>query len=476
MVEQVRVRGEAGGVRDTKYCRFVLLVDDDPENISRMRQALDPLGLTALGAANGEEALAVLRRNVVPGGFAGIVVSDLKMPVMDGLEFLGQARKEDAELAVILISAYGEISSAVEAMKTGAFDFLERPIDPDDFCARVTRAIANRDLVLENRNLRFELANRPGLSSRIIGDSPNMQRLREDIVNVAATDATALIRGPTGSGKELVARALHEQSKRNKARFVAINCGALAENVVESELFGHEAGAFTDAKQRRIGLIEHAKGGTLFLDEIESMPLNLQVKLLRMLQERVITRLGSNEEIKIDIRIIAATKTDLREAAKAGAFREDLYYRLNVAELHIPPLNDRRADIPVLFAHFVEEFAGRYQRDAPKLSDDESRQLMAHDWRGNIRELRNAAERYLLGLGSRRQGLSGVLEGQSGKPMPLPDQLYLIEAALIRSALEACNGQMQLTAERLGIPRRTLNEKVRKHRLQLARQSEDNAN
>jgi two-component system C4-dicarboxylate transport response regulator DctD len=466
MVEQVRMRADPGGARDTKYCRYVLLVDDDPENIARMRQALDPLGLTALCAANGEEALAVLRRNVGPGGFAGIVVTDLKMPVMDGLEFLGCARREDTELPVILISAYGEISSAVEAMKAGAFDFLERPVDPDDFCARVTRAVTNRDLVLENRNLRFELANRPGLSSRIIGDSPSMQRLREDIVNVAATDATVLIRGPTGSGKELVARALHEQSKRNKARFVAINCGALAENVVESELFGHEAGAFTDAKQRRIGLVEHAKGGTLFLDEIESMPLNLQVKLLRMLQERVITRLGSNEEIKIDIRVIVATKTDLREAANTGAFREDLYYRLNVAELHAPPLNDRRSDIPLLFANFVQEFAARYQRAAPTLSDGDSRQLMAHDWRGNVRELRNVAERYLLGIGGRGEGLNGVLEGQSGKPIPLPDQLDLIEAALIRSALEACNGQMQLTANRLGIPRRTLNEKVRKHRLQ----------
>lgn len=465
MVEQVRLSANSGDTRDTKYCRSVLLVDDDPENIARMRQALEPLGLTALGAANGEEALDVMRRHVGAGGFAGIVVSDLKMPVMDGLEFLGLTRKDDADLPVILISAYGEISSAVEAMKSGAFDFLERPVDPDDFCARVARAVTNRDLVLENRNLRYELANRPGLSARIIGDSPGMQRLREDIVNVAATDATVLIRGPTGSGKELVARALHEQSKRSKARFVAINCGALAENVVESELFGHEAGAFTDAKQRRIGLIEHAKGGTLFLDEIESMPLNLQVKLLRMLQERIITRLGSNEEIKIDVRVIAATKTDLREAANNGYFRDDLYYRLNVAELDIPPLNDRRADIPVLFAHFVQEFANRYQRDVPKLSDDESRQLMAHDWRGNVRELRNAAERYVLGFGGHGKGLSGVLKTQMGKPISLPDQLDLIEAALIRSALEECKGQMQLTAERLGIPRRTLNEKMRKHRV-----------
>ena len=456
------------GTCTMKFCRHVLIVDDDPANITRMEQALTPLDLTALTAAGGQEALAILRRNVGPEGFAGIVITDLKMPMMDGLEFLGLARKEDAELPVILISAYGEISSAVEAMKTGAFDFLERPIDLEDLRSRVSRAIATRDLVLENRSLRSELANRAGLSARIIGHSPLMQRLREDIVNIGATDATVLITGPTGSGKELVARALHEFGKRNRARFVAINCGALSENVVESELFGHEPGAFTDAKQRRIGLVEHAKGGTLFLDEIESMPLNLQVKLLRMLQERVITRLGSNEEIKIDIRVTAATKTDLRIAATSGNFREDLYYRLNVAELHIPPLNDRRGDVPLLFGHFLSEFAVRYQRDVPAFSADDARHLMAHDWRGNVRELRNVAERYVLGLGGRGEGLTGLLSLRGGKPVPLPDQLDLVEAALIRSALEACNGQMQATAELLGIPRRTLNEKVRKYRLDRA--------
>ena len=286
-----------------------------------------------------------------------------------------------------------------------------------------------------------------------------MQRLREDIVNVAATDVSVLIHGATGSGKELVARALHDCGKRSRARFVAINCGALSETIVESELFGHEPGAFTDARQRRIGLAEHAKGGTLFLDEIESMPLNLQVKMLRMLQERVIT-VASNEEIGIDIRVIAATKTDLRNAASLGLFREDLYYRLNVAELFVPPLNERRGDIPLLFVHFMDEFQVRYQRTPAPVSPDDVRSLMAHDWRGNVRELRNVAERYVLGLGRGKRLSARLLEAHDGKPMPLPEQLDFVEAELIRSALDASNGRMQPAAERLGIPRRTLNEKV----------------
>jgi two-component system C4-dicarboxylate transport response regulator DctD len=271
-----------------------------------------------------------------------------------------------------------------------------------------------------------------------------------------------LIHGQTGTGKEVVARAIHDMSKRSKGRFVAINCGALSENLIDSELFGHEAGAFTDAKQRRIGLVEQAKGGTLFLDEIESMPLALQVKLLRMLQERVIYRVGGNDEIKVDIRVLAATKSDLLEAATRREFREDLYFRLGVAELFIPPLNERREDIPLLYSHFLQEFSRSYSCDQPRLTREDIEQLMAHNWRGNVRELRNVAERQVLGL-------SAKPDGDALKKRPLPEQMEKVEAAFIRSALAEHHGNVQNAADALGIPRRTLSEKIQ--RLSLERKT-----
>jgi two-component system C4-dicarboxylate transport response regulator DctD len=382
---------------------------------------------------------------------------------MDGLEFLVKALKSDADLPVIVISAYGEVATAVEAMKAGAYDFIERPFDMDDLLSKVTRALDKRQLVLDNRRLKTALANRAGISARLIGNSPAIQTLRDEIANIGSTDVTVLIRGETGAGKEVVARALHDCSNRSKARFVAINCGALSETLIDSELFGHEPGAFTDAKQRRIGIIEYAKGGTLFLDEVESMPANLQVKLLRMLQERVITRLGSNEEIKVDVRVIAATKTDLLEAARRREFREDLYFRLGVAELQVPPLNERRGDIPLLLEHFGQEFASRHQRTVPALSRAELEGLMAHNWRGNVRELRNVAERLVLGLGRKPEGFTNILNSEAGRPKPLPKQMDEIEAVLIDSALRECNGNIQAAADVLGIPRRTLSEKMGRH-------------
>lgn len=446
--------------------RDVLLVDDDTANLPRIAQALSSLKVSVSTAANGAEALDVLLRSSGPHGFPGIVVSDLKMPVMDGLEFLVKVLKRDADLPVILLSAYGEVATAVEAMKVGAYDFIERPFNMDDLLSKVARALDKRRLVLDNRRLKTALANRAGISARLIGNSPVIQALRDEIANVGSTDVTVLIRGETGAGKEVVARALHDCSNRAKARFVAINCGALSETLIDSELFGHEPGAFTDAKQRRIGIIEYARGGTLFLDEVESMPPNLQVKLLRMLQERVITRLGSNEEIRVDIRVIAATKSDLLEAARRREFREDLYFRLGVAELQVPPLSERRGDIPLLLEHFGQEFASRHQRPVPVLSMTELEGLIAHNWRGNVRELRNVAERLVLGLGRRPDGIVNILASEAGHPKPLPVQLDEIEAVFVGSALRECNGNIQAAADRLGIPRRTLSEKMRRHGLE----------
>ncbi len=444
----------------------ILVVDDDAANIPRIGQALQSLEASMEVAGNGMEGLEALARFSGPHGFPGVVITDLKMPVMDGLEFLRRALKIDAELPIILISAYGEIATAVEAMKAGSYDFIERPFEVEDLVAKVGRALDKRKLVLDNRRLKTELANRTGIASRLIGNSPAIQTLRDEIANVGSTDATVLIRGETGAGKEVVARALHECSRRNRSRFVAINCGAVSENLIDSELFGHEPGAFTDAKQRRIGVIEYAKGGTLFLDEIESMPLNLQVKLLRMLQEHVISRLGSNEEIKVDIRLIAATKIDLLEAAKRREFREDLYFRLDVAELRVPSLNERRDDIPLLFEHFAQEFSNRHQRDIPALSRDDMERLMAHNWRGNVRELRNAAERFVLGLGHKQGGIAHVLSGDGGRPKTLPEQMDAVETVFVRTALQESNGNIQAAADVLGIPRRTLNEKMRKYGLE----------
>ena len=444
----------------------ILLVDDDAANFPRIAQALQELEVSVQSAGNGMEALDALARLAGPHGFPGIVITDLRMPVMDGLEFLVKSLKIDADLPVILISAYGEIATAVEAMKTGAYDFIERPFDVPALVSKVTRALDKRKLVLDNRRLKTELANRAGIASRLLGNSPAIQALRDEIANVGSTDATVLIHGEIGTGKEVVARALHDCSRRSKARFVAINCGALSENLIDSELFGHEAGAFTDAKQRRIGLIEYAKGGTLFLDEIESMPINLQVKLLRMLQERVVSRLGSNEEIKVDIRLIAATKADLLEAAKRREFREDLYFRLGVAELRIPTLNNRREDIPLLFEHFAQEFSSLYQRPVSALSGEDIERLMAHNWRGNVRELRNVAERFVLGLGLKEKSIARVLDGDGGLTKTLPEQMDAVESVFIQTALQENNGNIQVAADALGIPRRTLNEKMRKYGLE----------
>ncbi|MDX1265840.1 MAG: sigma-54 dependent transcriptional regulator, partial [Oceanisphaera sp.] len=311
----------------------VILVDDDPHVRLSAGQTLELEDYRVLALAEGRQALAQLTPD-----FPGVVVTDINMPGMTGLELLQQIKQLDPDIPVILITGFGDISMAVGAIRNGAYDFIEKPFSADLLLDVVHRALEKRTLTLENRKLRQELQAQSAPGPRIIGTSPAILQLRQLVLTVADTPADVLLMGETGTGKDLLARYIHEHSPRRERNFVAINCGGVPETLIESELFGHEKGAFTDARERRIGKLEHANGGTLFLDEIESMPMSLQIKLLRVLEERAIERLGSNTLIPLDLRIIAATKADLRALAETGQFREDLYYRLNVVRIDIPPL------------------------------------------------------------------------------------------------------------------------------------------
>jgi len=438
-----------------------MLIDDEEHIRVAATQALDLAGYAVHAFERAEKALQVLNAD-----WPGAIISDIRMPGIDGMQFLQRARAIDPDLPVILITGHGDVSMAVEAMRDGAYDFIEKPFAVEDLVDTVTRALDKRALTMENRRLKNELAVQSKPGPRIIGNAAAMHRLRLTIGQIADTDADVLLFGETGTGKELVARALHENSRRRERNFVAVNCGAVAESLIESELFGHEAGAFTDARSRRIGKFEHANGGTLFLDEIESMPMQVQVHLLRVLQERAIERLGSNELIPLDLRVVAATKTDLREAAGRGEFREDLFYRLGVVMIDIPPLRARREDIPLLFQHFVLVAGARYQREPPTPGPEQLNRLMVADWPGNVRELRNAAERYVLLGESCGYDIEQMVNADIDRPaMTLPEQLECFERSLIEQQLKANNGSIKATMEALGLPRKTLYDKMKKYRL-----------
>ena len=434
----------------------VLIVEDDPHVLLGCQQALALEDIASEGVASAEQAL-----QRIGADFAGIVVSDIRLPGIDGLELLTRLKQRDPSLPVVLITGHGDIGMAVNAMRDGAYDFMEKPFSPERLVDVVRRALEQRGLAREVSALRRQLAGRQALEQRIIGRSPAVQKLRELIANVADTAANVLIEGETGTGKELVARCLHDFSRRQAKQFVALNCGGLPENLFESEIFGHEAHAFTGAGKRRVGKIEHADGGTLFLDEVESMPLNLQIKLLRVLQEHSLERLGSNQSVAVDCRVIAATKSDLDQQSKRGEFRSDFYYRLNVVTLELPPLRERREDIPLLFEHFLQLSALRFDRPAPELDRHTLAALMAHDWPGNVRELRNVAERFALGLPVfKKSGLTS-----DGSPS-FAEAVEAFERNLLLDALQRNDGNLSQASQALGMAKTTLFDKVKKYGLQ----------
>jgi len=445
----------------------VLFVDDELAMRVSVAQWLQLAGFAAEAFERPEPALDRLAPD-----FPGILVTDVRMPRMDGMAVLARALERDADLPVILVTGHGDVAMAVEAMRRGAYDFIEKPFAPDHLVAVIRRAAEKRRLVLENRGLRRH-SGTGGIEATLIGTSRAMADLRREILELAATSASVLIHGETGTGKELVARCLHDAGPRGaKGAFVAVNCGAIPDSMAESELFGHEPGAFTGAAQRRAGKLEHSSGGTLFLDEIESMPPAIQVKMLRALQERVVERLGSNKPVPVDLRLVAATKVDLLDLSDEGRFRADLYYRLNVAELHIPPLRARAEDIPLLFDYFAADFAVRHARAPRPLDGGDVEALQAHDWPGNVRELRNLAERHVLAIG--RGGVAALLRrrpvgGEPAGPRALADQVDAFEKRAIEQALERCHGDIKAVMEALDIPRRTLNEKMARHGLDRTR-------
>ncbi len=437
----------------------VVLLDDDIHLRTALSQSFDLAGLQVQAYGSAEGVLQAL-----PAQWPGVLVTDIRMPGMNGLELLEQLQEFDSQLPVLLITGHGDVPLAVQAMRIGAYDFLQKPFASELLLDSVRRALEVRRLVLENRSLRLALAEQRVLGERLLGHSPSVQRLRDQVSALATIQADVLILGETGSGKEVVARALHDLSSRCDAPFVAINAGALAESVIESELFGHESGAFTGAQKRRIGKFEYANGGTIFLDEIESMSLDVQVKLLRLLQERVVERVGSNQLIPLDIRVIAASKEDLLAAADAGRFRADLYYRLNVAQINIPALRQRSEDILPLFQHFVSAASEKYNVTEPVLTAAIRATLLGHEWPGNVRELQNAAERFVLGLDLAIAQAPQIVNLESDE-LSLNDQVEAFERSLITAELRRPHGSLREVAEALQLPRKTLHDKLRKYGL-----------
>jgi two-component system, NtrC family, response regulator AtoC len=450
--------------------RRVLIVDDE-ENIRLvLRTLLKRHGYEVETAAGGEEALAL-----VDSFGPDVVLTDVRMPRMGGLDLLATLRAKNHDATVIVMSAYGNLDLAIDAMKAGAYDYIQKPFKPDEVVLALRKAEEREHLKRENRVLREEIR-KESCFEEILAKSATMQQIFRTIAKIADYKTTVLITGESGTGKELVARAIHSRSSRRGGPFIAVNCGAIPENLLESELFGHKRGAFTDAVSDRRGLFEDATGGTLFLDEIGELPLALQVKLLRVLQDETIRRLGETRDIQVDVRIVAATHRNVEAETKAGRFREDLYYRLNVLPIHVPPLRERREDIPLLIDHFVQRNNARLGTSVLGLDGEARRLLFEYAWPGNVRELENTIERALVLAEGDKIGPSDLPERIRDAQDPVQMQLAsgelsvkktarIIEEILIRRALQKTRGNRTRAAEFLEISHRALLYKIKDYHI-----------
>lgn len=438
----------------------VLLIDDEDHMRLSTAQALDLEGFEVTDMADAQAAL-----DRVSFGFDGIVITDIRMPGMDGLTLMNRVHEIDTDIPVILVTGHGDVQLAVRAMRQGCYDFVEKPFDGQQLAEIAARAMGYRRVVLENRVLRAAAGQADDLEIRLVGRSNAMVDLRRRLRTIGPTEADVLIVGETGVGKEVVARALHDLSPRAGKPFIAIDCAALPAALVESELFGHEAGAFPGALRPRYGKFEHARGGTILLDEIGSMPWDLQGKLLRVVQDRVISPLGSNDDRQLDLRFLATSRQPLEEEVAAGRFRADLLYRLNVVTLHVPPLTARREDIQLLFIKLVQEAAARYRRPAAPVPPQLLAEIAERPWPGNVRELRNAADRHALGIAL--QPAEGA--GEAGGGQPLAQRVAGFEREVITATLAAHGGRLKPVYETLGLSRKSLYEKMQKYRIDKAR-------
>jgi DNA-binding NtrC family response regulator len=442
----------------------VLVVDDDPASRDGLTELLESWGYAASAAADASSALEICRKELPQA-----IVTDLMMPGMDGLQFVEALRERIQQVAVIILTGQATIETAVQAIKLGAYDYLTKPLEPQRLRNVLEKGLRQIQLAREATALRQRLESPLGSYGELIGKSLVMRQLYQRISQIAATDAPVLVSGESGTGKELVARTLHDLSPKRDGTFLPLNCAAILPTLMESELFGHEKGAFTNAVERRVGCFEQADGGTLFLDEITEMAAEVQAKFLRVIEEGEVRRVGSSSSISVSVRVIAATNRSPATAVEEGKLREDLYYRLSVFHLELPPLRERKDDITLLTRYFLETFAEKYQREPLPWATDFVASLQAHSWPGNVRELRNAMERLavlapgpnLTAADVQQFCLKPVLEGKtSGKPMSLAEA----ERQAIERALEATGGNKTQAARLLGITTKTLSAKLALYR------------